>query len=292
MSTVEEEKFQEVIASMQSSFSILPSGGSSIGEGQMISSGISQLEMFDTYFNSVTDGDSDKSHNQGSTNQGQETTPGEAEEILEQAAIEESEKMAEQIEKGLAKQGIQDQVEIDFNAQYVLITLNGALLFDSGESALREEALPLVKKLGAILNTYNNNIIEVEGHTDNVPIHSSKYESNDVLSMYRALYVADYIRSVTDINPAHIKNAGRGEYLPVADNSTADGRSRNRRVEIKIYNSYNSDDIAKENDNTSDLGPTGSEDAMPADTEAEVDANADADAAIEADEAVDAENAE
>ena len=87
MSTVEEEKFQEVIASMQSSFSILPSGGSSIGEGQMISSGVSQLEMFDTYFNSVTDGDSDKSHNQGSTNQGQETTPGEAEEILEQAAV-------------------------------------------------------------------------------------------------------------------------------------------------------------------------------------------------------------
>ena len=57
MSSTDTEKFQEVIASIQSSFSIFSSGGTSIGEGQMISSGISQLEMFDDYFNSVHDGD-------------------------------------------------------------------------------------------------------------------------------------------------------------------------------------------------------------------------------------------
>ena len=72
-------------------------------------------------------------------------------------------------------------------------------------------------------------------------MRSNKYENNDVLSMYRALYVADYIREHSTINPAHIKSAGRGEYVPIADNSTAEGRARNRRVEIKIYNSYSSD---------------------------------------------------
>ena len=58
--------------------------------------------------------------------------------------------------------------------------------------------------------------------------------------MFRALEVADYIREVTDLNPAYIKSSGRGEYDPVASNETAEGRARNRRVVIKIYNSYSS----------------------------------------------------
>ena len=90
------------------------------------------------------------------------------------------------------------------------------------------------------MQTYNQNIIEIEGHTDTVPIHSSKYPNNNVLSMYRALTVADYIRSITSLDPKYIKSSGRGEYVPIADNTTEEGRARNRRVEIKIYNSYNS----------------------------------------------------
>ena len=93
---------------------------------------------------------------------------------------------------------------------------------------------------GNNLSSYNQNIIEIEGHTDNVPMSSGTYENNDVLSMYRALYVADRIREKTNLNPAYIKSAGRGEYVPIADNSTAEGRARNRRVEIKIFNSLTS----------------------------------------------------
>ena len=91
-----------------------------------------------------------------------------------------------------------------------------------------------------ILSQYDKNMIDIEGHTDNVPIHNQKYEDNDVLSMYRALTVADYIREKTDLNPGLIKSSGRGDYVPVADNSTPEGRAINRRVEVKIYNSYNS----------------------------------------------------
>ncbi len=148
--------------------------------------------------------------------------------------------MAEEISKQAESEGIQNQVEVDFNAQYVLLTLNGALLFDSGRSEIRDEAYPLVDKIGAILTNYQSNIIEIEGHTDNVPISNSKYEDNDVLSMYRALSVANYIRSITDLEPSLLKSSGRGEYVPIADNATPEGRARNRRVEVKIYNSYNS----------------------------------------------------
>ena len=276
MSSTDTEKFQEVIASIQSSFSIFSSGGTSIGEGQMISSGISQLEMFDDYFKSVHDGEDDKYEKEGASDQeseghqtenGDQTEAGtdssetpsdtngentgaetssdisvaEAVEALEEAGASESESIAEKIEEQLAVYGLQDQVEVDFNANYVMITINGALLFNSGKAILTEDALEIIDNLSYILAEYNQNIIEVEGHTDNVPMSSGTYENNDVLSMYRALYVADRIRQKTNINPAYIKSAGRGEYVPIADNSTAEGRARNRRVEIKIFNSYSSD---------------------------------------------------
>ena len=102
--------------------------------------------------------------------------------------------------------------------------------------------MPLVDKVGRILDHYTSNIIEVEGHTDNVPIHNGRFEDNNILSMYRALSVADYLREVTTLDPAHIKSSGRGDYVPIADNATAEGRALNRRVVIKIYNSYNSDE--------------------------------------------------
>jgi len=259
MSSTDTEKFQEVIASIQSSFSIFSSGGTSIGEGQMISSGISQLEMFDDYFNSVHDGDDEQYEKEGASDtqsDGQLSTDGatetqnnnigeisvdEAMEALEEAGAAESEGMAEQIEQKLVEYGLQDQVEVDFNANYVMIRINGALLFNSGKAELTDEAVVIVDNIAKILEEYDSNIIEIEGHTDNVPMSSGTYENNDVLSMYRALNVAERIRQDTNLNPAYIKSAGRGEYVPIADNSTKEGRARNRRVEIKVYNSYSSD---------------------------------------------------
>lgn len=240
MSSVNEEKFEKVIASFQSTFSILPEAGASIGEGELISSGISQLENFDSYYNQQLSSQSD-----GQTEEEKDIT-----EAYEQQELEESEDMAQQLENALSQYGIQDDVEVDFNAEYVTLNMNGALLFDSASAELRDEAYPLVNKLGKILVTYDNNIIEVEGHTDNVPIHSSKYEDNNVLSMYRALAVANYLRDTTTLDPAYIKSSGRGEYVPIADNATPEGRARNRRVEIKIYNSYNSNVSGTSTDDT------------------------------------------
>ncbi len=237
MSTVDAEKFEKVIASLRSSFSVLPSGGASIGDGEMVSSGVSQLEMFDVYYNQIANAQSEQQTEQ--TEETQEQT--DVVEAYEEQALSESEQMAQQIEEAVVRYGIQDLVEVDFNAEYVMLNMNGALLFDSAKAELRQEAYPLVDKLGEIISGYGQNIIEVEGHTDNVPIHSAKYADNNVLSMFRALTVADYLRQITAVDPGHIKSSGRGEYVPIADNETPEGRARNRRVEIKIYNSYNSD---------------------------------------------------
>lgn len=234
MSTVDAEKFQQVIASLQSTMSILPAGGASIGEGEMISAGVRQLEFLDSYYNDMANSKAEEDNEQ-------DDGKNDVLEEYKEKELSESEQMAEQVEKAVEKAGIQDQVEVNFNAEYVQLSLSGAILFESGQSEIISDAYPVVDKICKILNNYKENIIEVEGHTDNVPINSAKYEDNNVLSMYRALSVADYIRSKTKLNPAYVKSSGRGEYLPIADNSTAEGRARNRRVEIKIYNSYNSD---------------------------------------------------
>lgn len=236
MSSVDEDKFDALIQSLQESFSfsILPAGGESIGDGQMISSGINQLEYLDTYYNQLANSQSQEE------NEAEEGEEADLKEQFTEAGLAESEQMAEQIEAMLVEQQIADQVEVDVNAQFVRLTLNGALLFDSAQSSIREDALPLVDKISLILQNYSDSLIYVEGHTDNVPISNDKYENNRVLSTYRAMEVVDYILGKTTLVPDKIRPAGCGEYEPIADNTTPEGRARNRRVEIKIYNSYNS----------------------------------------------------
>ncbi len=285
MSTVDAEKFEIVINSFQEAFSILPAGGATLTEGVMISSGISQLPDFANYFgDTMSKGDGEDEIDAGDLDEeGQEAPGGDydnktkseaelLEEAMEQAVeqiqkekLSESESMAEKIEALATQYGIQDLIEVDFNGQYVKITLNGALLFDSGQSDLRKEAAPLVENISKILNIYGENTIQVEGYTDNVPIHSAKYEDNDVLSMYRALNVANMIRSNTSLDPAHIVSAGRGEYDPVADNSTAEGRARNRRVEIKIYNNFSENDLEVESSEDGEAKVTESGEAKTSD---------------------------
>ena len=245
MSTVDTEKFEMVVQSLQSTFSILPSGGSTIGDGELISSGVSMLEKFDIYFNSSSAlPKGDEEPDDSVTNPDTTVTTEEAQETLENAGLTESEQMAEQVSRLLQSYGLENQVDVEFNEYYTLINLNGALLFNAGEATIREEVLPVMEKIAVILNNYTNNLIEIEGHTDNVPpAAGEQYSDNDILSMYRALNVANYIRDNTTLDPAHIKSSGRGSYVPIADNSTAEGRAKNRRVEIKIYNSLNSESL-------------------------------------------------
>lgn len=234
MSSVDESKWEQVVASLQSTISILPAGGSAIGDGEMISAGVRQLEFLDSYYNEMANSKAEE--NTDDPQNGKNSVY----QAYQEQALEESEQMAQEIQEAINGTSLEDIVEVEFNSQYVQLNLSGAILFESGKAELVKEAYPTVDKIGRILERYAENTIEIEGHTDNVPINSSQFENNDVLSMYRALSVATYFRENTDLNPANIKSSGRGDYVPVADNSTAEGRARNRRVEIKIYNSYSS----------------------------------------------------
>lgn len=228
MSSVDAHKFELLAASFNQTFSIFSAGATAIGDGILISNGVSQLNELDEYINST-----------GKDSEG-ETVPKDIEEVIEtieKAKLEESEKLAEKVEEALEEKNLEEEIDIEFTSQYVQLTLNGALLFDSGSVELKEESLPLLNQVGIILQKYSEGIIEIEGHTDNVPMSGAKYSNNDELSNGRALSVFYYLKENTMLDPSAIKHSGMGEYVPIADNSTAEGRAKNRRVEIKIYNS-------------------------------------------------------
>ncbi len=145
------------------------------------------------------------------------------------------EKIEEALKENANEQEFEKAIDIDFTSQYVSLTLNGAFLFDSGSADLKEEAYPVLDKVAQLLSRYATSTVEIDGHTDNVPIHTSKFESNDALSSFRALSVFNYFIRTTSLNPANLRHAGCGEYQPIADNATPEGRAKNRRVEIKIF---------------------------------------------------------
>lgn len=231
MSSIDAQKFELLAASFNQTFSIFDAGASAIGEGILVSMGASQLNELDDYINST-----------GRDAEG-DTIPENLEsaaEMMEEAKLQQSEELASEIEEALEEKNLDKEVDIEFTAQYVQLTLNGALLFDSGSVEIKEEALPLMNQLGIILQRFAEGTIEIEGHTDNVPMSGSKYSNNDELSSGRALSVFYYLENNTSLDMSKIKHSGRGEYIPIADNSTEEGRAKNRRVEIKIYNSLSS----------------------------------------------------
>ncbi len=83
-------------------------------------------------------------------------------------------------------------VNMDEQYQYVQISLNGAILFDSGSDEIKKSAVPLLSKVGDILKIYDDHMIKIEGHTDNVPISSSTFKNNMWLSTARATQVFEY----------------------------------------------------------------------------------------------------
>ncbi|MFI3201688.1 MAG: flagellar motor protein MotB [Eubacteriales bacterium] len=250
MSSVDAEKFEMIVESFSQTFNIFQGGSAAIGEEVFITNGMEQLTDLDTYLNSlgkVTEGSSSVGSENTKDNDSDyehesehETTIEELREELEAEKLKESEKLAEAIQQELESQNIAELIDLTFNTQYVLLALNGALLFDSGSDKLKEEAKVTLEKVGTILEKYAESIIEVEGHTDDVPINSGYFTSNDVLSSFRALSVFDFFMEVTNLEPSIMKHSGRGEYVPIATNETAEGRALNRRVEIKIYHSLSS----------------------------------------------------
>jgi chemotaxis protein MotB len=116
------------------------------------------------------------------------------------------------------------------------VDLAEQIFFDSGRAALKSGGKEVLKKVGDALKGYEDKIIRVVGHTDNVPMAKSlqkMYPSNWELSVARATNVVRYLQQV-GVPPERMVPSGRAEYDPVAPNDTPEGRQKNRRIEIML----------------------------------------------------------
>ncbi|MBI4952573.1 MAG: OmpA family protein [Myxococcales bacterium] len=115
----------------------------------------------------------------------------------------------------------------------LVLRLDLDLLFDSGSDVARRDALSVLDVIGEELHVREVNV-RIEGHTDDVPIHTPTLPSNWHLSTARATAVLMYFAERSNIPPTRLSAAGYGEFQPVADNRTPEGRAKNRRVDIVV----------------------------------------------------------
>jgi len=148
--------------------------------------------------------------------------------------------------------GLENEMRADLESKDVTISnLQGKLtvnildrvLFDSGEAVLKPAGEAVMRKIAVILTEHRGLKIHVIGHTDNVPIRSearSRFASNWELSSARALAAVHFLTEKAGVDPRRVGAVGYGEFRPVADNATAEGRAKNRRIAITIL----SDELA------------------------------------------------
>ncbi|HOO11474.1 MAG TPA: OmpA family protein [Bacillota bacterium] len=196
-SVIDAKKFEAIIRSFQGSLGILD-GGKTIDEDKYISQALQSNRL-----------------------------------LREQQEAESMEWLYRQLDEYIQQNNLEGTVVLGVEERGLLIRFKDQVLFDSGKAVIRKDGEPIVQSIGEILKQ-NDRAIRVEGHTDNVPMHSLLYPSNWELSTARAVNVVKYFIEKVGIAPKRLSAAGYSEYHPIADNDTAENRQKNRRVDVVI----------------------------------------------------------
>ena len=152
-----------------------------------------------------------------------------------EVAIEPMKFLKQELNEIINLNELDNSVSIENNQRGVTIRILDDILFPSGDAELKSKAQEVLKLIAGIIKKLPNDV-RVEGHTDNIAINSAKYPSNWHLSIARALNTAYYLIQAEQIDPDKISVVGYSEYNPIEDNSTSDGRAKNRRVDIIVIN--------------------------------------------------------
>lgn len=127
-----------------------------------------------------------------------------------------------------------DELTVYMKDGKVYVSMSDKLLFKSGSADVESKGKEALQKLAEVLNKNTDIGIAIEGHTDNVPIKTALYKDNWDLSAARATNVVRLLTDEYKMDPHRLTAAGRGEFSPIAENTTAEGKAKNRRTEIVL----------------------------------------------------------
>ncbi|MBS4539853.1 OmpA family protein [Clostridium sp. D2Q-11] len=200
-STIDAQKFQEIMNSFQGNLGVLE-GGKTLDQNEYVEPEVSKESI-------------------------------DSEDMKDFAKIE---KYLEDYSK---ENNLQNKIEIQYNERGLVIRTKDNIFFDSGKAKIKDDALQLLLYIGQILNSEEllEKQIKVEGHTDNVIMNSDEFPSNWELSVIRATNVLRLLIEDTKISPNRISASGYGEFRPIAPNDTEANKAKNRRVDIVILKS-------------------------------------------------------
>lgn len=143
----------------------------------------------------------------------------------------------EKLEEMMKESKMQGQVEMTKEGLSLsLEEQDGTAYFESGKANITDQGKNVLNKIAPIIAALPNDVV-IEGHTDNIPIHTAQYDTNWELSTARATSVVKYFVNTEKLPPARLSAIGYGEYKSIAPNDTPENRNKNRRVVFFIKNS-------------------------------------------------------
>lgn len=169
----------------------------------------------------------------------------------DKAALAQSSRHAQEQHNALVRHLSQEvrmgQLQVRQYKNMLSVDLAEQIFFDSGSATLKPGGKDVLTKVGEALKGYKNKIIRVVGHTDNVPVGKAGqggFPSNWELSVARATNVVRHLQEV-GVPPERMVASGRGEYEPIASNDSAEGRQKNRRIEIMLIDQSLADELTR-----------------------------------------------
>jgi len=152
------------------------------------------------------------------------------------AASQQNQSQYDQLVRNLTEEVKKGELQVRQYKDMLTVDVAEQLFFDSGRADLKDTGKAVLKKVGEALKGYEDKVIRVVGHTDNIPITKGlqkRFASNWELSVARATTVVRFLQDV-GVPPERMIASGRAEYQPISDNDTPEGRQKNRRTEITL----------------------------------------------------------
>lgn len=195
---------------------------------------VQKLQQFSQAFSQIFDGGTSFMESPNSVPM--PVTPDE-EKDEDAAYLEDQQALGEiqdRVDNYIAVNELEKQFETKLTDEGLMVTIRDSILFEPGSAEVKQEYLPIATDISELLSFDPPRQIIVKGHTDNVPMNTQEFRSNWELSVMRAVNFLKIILNNKELDPLLFSAKGYGEYQPIASNDTAEGRAKNRRVEVLI----------------------------------------------------------